>query len=331
MATNRETSAGNGRSPCMCLALALTAVVLAVCVVAFIALDRDRGAFSPETTLDLLLRDGVHIALPQPEGGPDSVLRVAIAPVISPEASAWLYGDLIGYIAKNMGQRPSLVRGKNYSEVNDLIRMRQCDMAMVCTYSYVLAKAGYGVRLLAAPVVNGKRVYHSLIVVPASSDVSALSDLRNQRFASCDVLSTSGWLYPVTMLKQQGFDAARFFKKHIISGSHDRSVFAVKSGIVDAAAVESLVYERMVSLDSALDAQLKVIHRSPSFGMPPLVVPAGLPEEQFAKLQQVLLNMHTNAEGRRILAALGFDRFFVPDDDDYDSVRKLHNAWSNQP
>ena len=87
----------------------------------------------------------------------------------------------------------------------------------------------------------------------------------------------------------------------------------------------------MVSLDSALDAQLKVIHRSPSFGMPPLVVPAGLPEEQFAKLQQVLLNMHTNAEGRRILAALGFDRFFVPDDDDYDSVRKLHNSWSNQP
>jgi phosphonate transport system substrate-binding protein len=331
MAKNRETSDSNGRSPWVCLALALTAVVLAVGVVAFIVLDRDRAGLSPETTLDLHLRNGVHIALPQPEGGPDSVLRVAIAPVISPEASVGLYGDLIGYIAGKMELAPSLMRGKNYSEVNDLIRMRQCDVAMVCTYSYVLAETAFKVRLLAAPEINGRRDYHSLIIVPVASSISELAELRDKRFASCDVLSTSGWLYPMTLLKKQGLDARSFFGAHIISGSHDQSVFAVKSGVVDAAAVDSIVYEQMLAADPALGEKLKVIHRSPPFGMPPLIVPADLRDDRFAQLQQILLAMHTEEGGKRILKALGFDRFFAPRDKDYDYVRDLHTSWLSAP
>jgi len=315
----------------ICFALALTAVVLAVGVVAFIFLDRDGERLSPEATLDLHIRDGVHVELPRMGGGTESVLRVAIAPVISPEASVGLYGALIGYIAGKMELSPSLMRGKNYSEVNDLIRMRQCDVAMVCTYSYVLAETAFSARLLAAPEIGGRRDYHSLIIVPSSSSISALTDLRGKRFASGDVLSTSGWLYPMTLLKKKGLDAGTFFGKHIISGSHDQSVFAVKAGVVDAAAVDSIVYEQMVASDPALGEKLKVIHRSPPFGMPPLIVPTDLPDDRFVELQQILLAMHTEAEGKRILEALDFDLFFAPRDEDYDYVRDLHTSWLSAP
>lgn len=292
--------------------------------------DRDKSVFSPETTLSLRLGDGAHTAVPRSVDANESVFRVAIAPVISPEASVELYGDLIAYVAKHMGARPSLLRGKNYSQVNDLIRMRQCDMAMVCTYSYVLAEAAFGARLLAAPEIDGARVYRSLLIVPAASDAATLTDLRNKRFASCDVLSTSGWLYPVTLLKRQGLDAGTFFGEHIISGSHDRSVYAVQSGVVDAAAVDSLVYEQMLAAEPALGSQLKVIHRSPALGMPPLIVPADFGDDAFAELQQVLLRMHREEHGKRILGALGFDRFFVPEDGDYDYVRDLHQSWLSE-
>ncbi|MBT3295842.1 MAG: phosphate/phosphite/phosphonate ABC transporter substrate-binding protein [Verrucomicrobia bacterium] len=331
MSRGDKTSADDGRSARVCLILACTALGLAIAVTAFTLLDRGRIRFSPEATVDLQpCVEALENVSPPPPAA-TSVLRVAIAPVISPEASLELYADLIACIADSVGMKPVLLRGKNYSEVNDLIRMRQCDVAMVCTYSYVLAQAGFDVRLLAAPEIDGQRVYHSLIIVPATSKVVALSGLKDRRFASCDVLSTSGWLYPVVALKRQGIDAEGFFGKHIISGSHDRSVFAVKSGVVDAAAVDSIVYEHMLNMQPSLKAELKVIHRSPPFGMPPLVVPADLPPDQFARMQQVLLTMHTEKAGQRILKSLGFDRFFAPQDEDYDSVRDLHVSWTSHP
>jgi phosphonate transport system substrate-binding protein len=326
-----DGSPSEDRSPRDCLVLACVAVGLAVGVLAFIFLDRDRSEFSPEITLDLRLSDGTHETVQELADGTQSVFRVAIAPVVSPEASVELYGDLIAYIAAKIGMKSSLMRGKNYSAVNDLIRMRQCDMAMVCTYSYVLAETAFGVRLLAAPEINDRRDYHSLIIVLSSSSISELSELRDKRFASCDVLSTSGWLYPMMLLKKQGFDARSFFGKHIISGSHDQSVFAVKSGVVDAAAVDSIVYEEMLVSDPSLGEKLKVIHRSPPFGMPPFIVPADLQDDRFSQLQQILLAMHTEEEGTRILKALGFDRFFAPRDEDYDYVRDLHTSWLNAP
>ena len=326
-----EEFLGASRCSLILFSLACVAVVVSVGGLTFMFHSQAPVEFSPEASVDLQLHEAVHATAPRIDDGSDAFLRVAIAPVISPEASAGLYRGLISYIAERMDLQPSMLRGKNYSAVNDLIRMRQCDMAMVCTYSYVLAEAEFGVRLLVAPEIDGKRAYNSLIIVPASSSITELSELQGKRFASCDVMSTSGWLYPMTLLKQEGFDAGSFFGTHIISGSHDQSLFAVKSGVVDGAAVYSLGYESMIAADPALEDELKVIHRSPPFGMPPFVVPAELPQDQFIKLQKILLKMHTNADGIRILNVLGFDRFFVPDNKSYDSVRDLHTLWLSAP
>ena len=320
------------RSPGACLFPFWTAVGLLLAVTTLVVVfNADRSEFRPERTIDLSQPQRVHDLAPRTMSIGGDGLRVAVAPVISPEASLEMYGDLVAYVARKLDRRPVFLRGESYSEVNDLIRMRQCDMAMVCTYSYVLARSELGVRLLAVPEIDGKRVYYSLIVVPAASKASGLSDLRGWRFASSDVLSCSGWLYPMARLKQDGFDATRFFSEHVTSGSHDRSVFAVRSGVVDAAAVDSLVYEQMVATDPDLGKALKVIERSPPFGMPPFVVPADVPREMFEGLQHVLFDMHRDADGRKILHALGFDRFLSAEDEEYASVRKLHELWQRSP
>lgn len=315
----------------LCAVWACAAIVLAGTVVAvYVAVHRNAG-FKPETTLDL--SDRVRIS------GPDgnvtaantSVLRVAVAPVISPETSTEMYREFVGYLADSLGRRAAFMRGKNYSEVNDLIRMHQCDVALVCTYSYILAEKEFGAQLLAIPEINGRTVYHSLIVVPASSRASSLLDLRNQRFASCDVLSNSGWLYPMVWLKSRGLDEDDFFGKHVISGSHDRSVYAVKSGVVDGAAVDSIVYEQMIAKDPQLGKHVKVIHRSPPFGMPPLIVRAGLSADLLAELRRILFGMHEDRRGKAILESLGFDRFVAARNEAYDSVRDLHEAWQGKP
>lgn len=316
------------RFPGFCIVLFWIAVGLLVGVTAFVLLIPGTPKFQAEAALDLRRRaDRVSDGASGDAPGKRLPLRVAIAPVISPEATLGIYSDLIAYLARGVNRRPVFLRGESYSEVNDLIRMRLCDVAMVCTYSYVLTEEELGAQLLAVPQIDGKKVYHSLIVVPAASKATSLSDLRGLRFASGDILSCSGWLYPVARLKEEGIDAAEFFREHAISGSHDRSVFAVRSGVAGAAAVDSLVYEQMLADDPRLGDELKVIERSPPFGMPPFIVPAHLPTELFQGLQRTLLDMHRDDDGRRVLQALGFELFLSAADEEYDSVRELHEQW----
>ncbi|WP_422880232.1 PhnD/SsuA/transferrin family substrate-binding protein [Moorella sulfitireducens] len=48
-----------------------------------------------------------------------------------------------------------------------------------------------------------------------------------------------------------------------------------------------------------------------------------LDENTKERLRNVFLTMHEDEEGRRALANLLFDRFFVPDDRAYDPVREM--------
>ena len=65
-----------------------------------------------------------------------------------------------------------------------------------------------------------------------------------------------------------------------------------------------------------------MIHRSPPFGIPPVVVGPDV-RPQCAELYELLLGLQNDPEGPAILAALGFDRFVSIEDAAYDSVRQL--------
>ena len=254
-------------------------------------------------------------------------LRVAIAPVISPEKSFQVYREFVDYIAEKLDRTPVFLQRETYAKVNDLVRSDRCDVAFVCTYAFVRGEREFGMEALAVPEIGGVVTYHSLILVPRSSQATALPDLRGRSFASADIMSNSGWLYPAIWLKDHGEDANTFFKEHVITGSHDRSVMAVVSGYVDGAAVDSLVYDQMVDEDPSIAQKTRTILKSPPFGMPPIVVPQEIDPVLKQQLLTVLLDMHADPEGKKILTSLRINRFVVPDDGLFDSVREASKAW----
>lgn len=310
-----------------CLLLVSVGIILALGTFIGLHLGNDQTEFAPETRVNLKETEANAGTDDPDDNAAYPRLRIAIAPVISPEKSLETYRDFVDYLGRKLDRTPIFQRGQNYSEVNNLLRLKQCDMAMVCTYAYVLGEREFGMKLLAIPQIRGETVYHSFIIVPKSSEISSLLDLRNKRFASSDVLSTSGWLYPMTWLKSQGLDMERFFSKHIISGSHDKSIYAVTAGIVDGAAVDSVVYQQMVLKEPGLGEETKVIQESPPFGMPPLVVPAGISPDLEAQMRTVLFNMHTDSDGKEILGSLAIDRFVAAQKTLYDSVQQLRASW----
>ena len=97
--------------------------------------------------------------------------------------------------------------------------------------------------LLVAPEINGQTVYHSVLIVPATSPVQSIADLQNKVFAFTDPTSFSGRVYPTYLLSEIDTTPEHFFQYTFFTYSHDRAIEAVAAGVADGASVDSLVLD----------------------------------------------------------------------------------------
>lgn len=250
-------------------------------------------------------------------------LKVAIAAVISPQGSAESYAPLLNYLSKELNRPIERVQRRTYAEVNDLLGDGKVDLAFVCTSSYLLGKRDFGLQLLVAPQVNGETVYHAQLIVPAQSSAMSIGDLRGKIFAFTDPTSFTGRVYPTYLLQQLGEKPETFFARIFFTYSHDAAIHAVADGVADGASVDSLVLDFALKRQPELAQQIRVIHTSPSFGIPPVVVNPGIRPQLRADLETLLLNMHLDAEGLAALQALDYDRFVKVSAEDYRSAEEI--------
>jgi phosphonate transport system substrate-binding protein len=250
-------------------------------------------------------------------------LRIGVAAVLSPEGTVESYAELADYLGERLGRPAELVQRRTYAEVNALIDTGEVDIAFVCTSAYVRGQASGSMDLLVVPEIEGSLVYHSSIIVPASSSARSMEDLRGAVFAFTDPMSLTGRLYASSVVFGLGHTPEAFFSDIVYTYSHDDAVSAVAAGVVDGAGVDDLVLRHMIDRDPILESQIRVIDSSPDYGIPPVVVPVTTPallREVFADL---LLGLESDPAGPRILAALGVDRFVMSSDDAYTEVREL--------
>ncbi len=260
--------------------------------------------------------------LPTPIAG-ETPLRVAVAAIISPKGTVESYTALLDYLGEKTGRPVELIQRSTYMEINDLIERGEIDVAFVCTSAYIAGQRDFGMELLAAPQVNGVTVYHAYLIVPADSPAQNMADLKGKVFAFTDPISLTGRAYPTYMLQQLGAAPEKFFARTFFTYSHDEAIYAVANGLADGASVDGLVYDYAVARDPSLADKVHVIHTSPPFGIPPVVVNPNLRPQVKLQLQTILLEMQNDPQGLAALQAIGVDRFVLVDDSIYESARSF--------
>lgn len=299
-----------GRTPATCcLAVAILLTTLTACT-------------GPQPDRKVSLSRQVPAAEVSANPGPD-VIRIAAASVTSPQETVRSYGAFFAYLEKKIGRPIEVVQRQTYEETYDLLRTGSLDLAMVCTYIYVRGHREIGLELLGGPQVDGRAEYRSFIIVQAESAITSFDGLKGKRFAFTDPLSSSGRMYPLALLKDRGQDPGKFFASTTYTYSHDQSIKAVAQGVVDGAAVDSLVYDQWVKANPELRRRLRVILRSDPMPSPPMVAGPNLDPALRDAFRQALVTMHEDEEGRKILQALDIERFVPQRDEDYAPVREL--------
>ncbi len=253
-------------------------------------------------------------------------IRIAVGGMITPKEGLAYYRHFLDYIEEKLGKEVDFVDRDDYAEINDMLRTGELDAAFVCSGPYVDGHEEFGLELLVAPQAYGETVYYSYIIAAKNSAINNFEDLRGKSFAFSDPLSNTGKLVPTYMLARMNETPDTFFSRYIFTFKHDKSIEAVAQGIVDGAAVDSLIWEYINRTNPEFTSKTKIILKSPPYSIPPVVVPKSLDPQIKERLKQIFLNAHLDNEGRELLRKMMIDKFVVIDDSSYDSVREM-KSW----
>ena len=282
------------------------------------------GCGKRATPPEINFKDTVEIEEPLESQGNE--ISIGVGSMITPEEGHVYYKELLEYIGKKLGMRVKFVERETYAEINALLENGGIAVAFVCGGPYIRGHKDFGLELLVAPQVDGKAVYYSYIIVAKDSAIKQFEELNGKTFAFVDPLSNTGMLYPRYLLLRMGESPENFFKNVVYTYSHDNSIKAVAQGLVDAAAVDSLVWDYLDKRGSRYTTATKIIKVSEPFGIPPVVVSPKLNRDLKKKIKDILLNIHTQKEGKDILQGMFIEKFVEVNDSMYDGIRGIEKT-----
>lgn len=146
------------------------------------------------------------------------------------------------YISQALGLPVKLFESSDYNGTIQALSSGQVDLATLAGGSYANVDAQVGER--AAPILTirqaeGDTGYYSALLVKADSPYRSIADLRGKTLGYTDFNSTSGYLFPRSVMRDQGVDPDTFFGKSSFAGGHTQAVMALENGQFDATIIQA--------------------------------------------------------------------------------------------
>ncbi len=258
-------------------------------------------------------------------------IKVAVSAMSSPRETFSLYEDIIRYIADHLDMAYEFHQRRTYEEINKMLEDGRLDFAFICSGAYVELDRDTGVEILSVPVTRGNTFYHAYIIVPDNSPAQEFIDLKGKEFAFTELLSNTGYLYPRYRIIEEGEDLQDWFSSTVFTYAHDTSIQMVVRKLVDGASVHSMVFDYLLDNEPERVRGVRIIEKSESFGIPPVVASGRMDDGFKEKVREILQNMHNDSQGREFIHALLIDRFIDGNDTDYDRIRDMRALGGKSP
>jgi len=165
-------------------------------------------------------------------------IRMAVKGAEDDPAMARRWSGYRVYLERITGLPVKLFEASDYNGVIQALASGQVDLAQLGAGSYANADAQVGE--LVAPMMvirqaEGNTGYYSVALVNNASPYHSLQDLRGKTLGYVDFNSTSGFLYPRHVMRQQGVEPDTFFGRTMMTGGHTQAVMSLVNGQFEAA------------------------------------------------------------------------------------------------
>ncbi len=248
-------------------------------------------------------------------------IRVGAIATGAAQAEQQRYEATARQLQEALGTKVDLVTSTDYYAIAEALRGNRIDVAFLGSLSYVLIEPRAQVEPVAVGVDDsGTPGYFSYLVTNKPAEIRQPSDVRGHKLALASKLSTSGYLFPLDVLRKTGVDPE---KDTTLSqgGNHAANILAVASGQVDAAFVDSVEYESAVRSGKVDPSKVVKVWQSDRITGSPVVVRTTLPAQRREGITRALLSLRGSEQ-----APIGVEkstRLVPATASDYNPIRAL--------
>ena len=252
-------------------------------------------------------------------------IRLAPLPMENRETQVRQFRPLALYLEDQLKVTVELVFSEGYQELIEKFINQSIDLAYLGPLPYVELKAQYA---KAEPLVHfneasGKPVYTCSIIAVADSAIS-LQNVRSQKIALTQPLSTCGYLAVHGLLKEQGSNLED--NRYAYLDKHDAVALAVVRGDFSLGGVKTAIAKKYSHLGLKILAETGPM---PSFGL--VANTATLSPQQTEAITTVLSHLAPAGADKEMLATWGENLqhgAVKASDQDYDLIRRFKGGIS---
>jgi phosphonate transport system substrate-binding protein len=255
----------------------------------------------------------------------DDVFTIGVIPAQTEGEMKGALKKLQDVLSKKLDREVKVTSYPDYNGVVEAMNYEKIDMAYFGPLTYVIAHEESGAKAIVTQLIKGEPFYYSYIITHKDSKYDTLEDMiadvKNVRFAFGDPSSTSGSLIPGIELKDKGVyksESEYDFKNVQFTGSHDATALAVQNKQVDAGAIDSAIFDKLVEEGTVDGKQFKTIWKSEKLFQYPWAVAKSTDKKTMKQLQDAFLSIKDD----EILKAFGATGFTKAENKDYESIRK---------
>ena len=249
-------------------------------------------------------------------------LRFGTVPRLSAAELQAMYAPLLEYLAKETGEKMSLVVPKDFEGVKTAAKNGQMDMGFVNPLLYVQIKKMVDIEPLAlsSEVKSGTRL-RGIIIVRKDSGISKLQDLKGKKLVFVDKDSPAGYLFQMLLLNKAGFDTAKDITVLPFAKKHENVTQAVLNRTADAGGIREDELEKVK--DKIDISQIRILGYTDYFPNWPVFAMGKLKPELTARIKAALLKLKPNdPQNEKILGPARLTGFIPVSDKEYDDLRK---------
>jgi phosphonate transport system substrate-binding protein len=279
------------------------------------------GDSEPSKKVDLSKRQEIKVF--KPERG----ITYAYLPQYAHTVSYERHYLVMEYLTQATGLEVRQVFPDTFDEHMKMVGQGLIDITFSNPFIYVKIAERYEAQAFARVVeAEGQENFRGQIICRADNrKIHTLADLKGKRFIAVDPTSAGGYLYPWSLILQQGLRKEDFSEIAFApgpGGKQEKVIMAVYSGKYDAGAIREGALD---ILKNKIDLkQIRVLATTPWYPGWVYAARKGLDPALLAKIKKALLALNLNNPAQKpILEQAGFVAIIPAQDSDFDAVRKL--------
>ena len=249
----------------------------------------------------------------QPRSDEMKSIRLGLISDNDPSAVQEHFREFVRFVARRLSDRlendARVLIAPTIFDMAKLLEQQRVDFYMESPYATYLINYVHGVgKTLLRRWKGGQAEYQGLIIIKRDSGIKQLSDLRGKSIVFEDPGSTSGYLLPKIFLSRKGFKLVEK-RDYDPFASPDEIVYffarsqrrLLQSLLTGQAAAAAMSDEDYAGLDRNEKPDIAVLDQTEKLARHLVSVRSDFPPPWTNRLEKVLLSMHEDEDGGRVL------------------------------